>query len=83
MAIKTTRIAASLSVSLAIAASVAAGAGAKIPEIEQDTGVARAQPAVVVVPDAFERAVKRYSVRLRAPASGPDAFERAVARQRR
>jgi hypothetical protein len=83
MAIATTRIALSLSVSLAVAASVAATAGARIPDVEQDSGVAQARPAVVVVPDAFERAVKRYSVGLRASAPGPDAFERAVARQRR
>ena len=81
MAIKTTRIALSLSVSLAVAASVAATAGARIPDVEQDSGGAQAQPAAIVVPDAFERAVKRYSVALRASAAGPDAFERAVARR--
>jgi hypothetical protein len=73
----------SLSVSLAVAASVAATAGARIPDVEQDSGVAQARPAVVVVPDAFERAAKRDSVGLRATAPAPDAFERAVARRGR
>ena len=81
MAIATTRIALSLSVSLAVAASVAATAGARIPEVDEDWGAARTRPAVVVVPDAFERAVQRHSVALRASASVPDAFERAVVRR--
>jgi hypothetical protein len=81
MKVRTTRIAVSLSVSLAVAASVAAGAGARIPDVEQDTGVSQARPAVVVVPDAFERAVKRSAATLRSAAPGLDAFERAAARR--
>lgn len=75
----TRRITASLVVSLAVAASFGPTAGAWIPSVEADEPLSGSR-AIVVVPDAFERAARRQSQKLQAVSPGPDAFERAVRR---
>jgi hypothetical protein len=80
MAIRSTRIAASLAVSVAIGASVAPTAGARIPE--SDWGEpAPAYEAAAAAPDAFERAVQRRLRPPRAAVTVLDAFERAAQRR--
>jgi hypothetical protein len=80
MTIGSTRIAASLAVSVAIAASVAPAGGARIPEADWGES-APAYEAAAAIPDVFERAVQR---RLQTPRAGVtvlDAFERAAQRR--
>jgi hypothetical protein len=77
------RIAVSLSTSVALAAAVAGTAGARIPDGEfGDSGV-QVRPAVVAVPDAFDRALQRRNRTLEATYAGTDAVARAIARRNR
>jgi len=77
-----TRIAVSISASVAIVAAVSGTAGARIPE--GDTGGdAHAQPAVVALPDAIDRAVQLRTRTLGTAFAGPDAVARAIARRNR
>lgn len=69
----------SLVSSVAIAGVLAGTAGAKIPSVDAD-GPLTAARAIVVVPDAFERAATKRTQKLKAVAAGPDAFERAARR---
>jgi hypothetical protein len=83
MARTRTRIAVSLSASIAVVASIAGTAGARIPEGDDGVGAAPARPAVVAVPDAFERAAQRRARALVARFAGTDAVARAIARRNR
>ena len=83
MARTRTRIAVSLSASVAVVASIAGTAGARIPEEDFGDGSAIARPAVVAAPDAVERAVQRRARALEARFAGPDAVARAIARRNR
>ncbi len=84
MGITRTRIAVSLSVSVAAVASVAGTAGARIPEGDFVGGSAvAAQPAVAVVPDAVDRALGRRARTLDTKYAGTDAVARAIARRNR
>jgi hypothetical protein len=79
-----TRIAISVSASIAVVAAVAGTAGARIPEGDSvGGGGSGAQPAVVLVPDAVDRAVQRNARTLGARFAGPDAVARAIARRNR
>ena len=82
MGITRTRIAVSVSASIAVVAAIAGTAGARIPE--GDTvggGGAQARPAVVALPDAVERAVQRNTRTLEVQFAGTDAIARAIARR--
>jgi hypothetical protein len=84
MGITRTRIAVSVSTSIAVVAAVAGTAGARIPEGESGgSGGTQARPAVVAMPDAVDRAVQRNARTLRAQLEGPDAVARAIARRNR
>lgn len=76
------RIAVSLSASVALVATVAGTAGARIPEADLEAPV-QVRPAVVAVPDAFDRAVQRRTRTLEAKYAGADAVARAIARRNR
>ena len=78
-----TRIAVSLSVSVAAVSALAGTAGARIPEGDFGDGAATTRPAVVAVPDVFERAVQRRTRVLEAKYAGTDAVARAIARRNR
>ena len=78
-----TRIAVSLSVSVAAVSVLAGTAGARIPEADFGDAPAQARPAVVAVPDAFERAVQRRTRTLETKYAGADAVARAIARRSR
>jgi len=82
MGITRTRIAASISVSIAVVAAAAGTAGARIPEGDLGGG-ARVQPAIVAVPDAFDRAVHVRTRALEATFADSDAVARAIARRNR
>jgi hypothetical protein len=78
-----TRIAVSLSVSVAVASVLAGTAGARIPEADFGDAPVQERPAVVAVPDAFERAVQRRTRVLEAKYAGADAVARAIAHRNR
>ena len=77
------RIAVSLSASVALVATVAGTAGARIPEADFGEAPVQVRPAVVAVPDAFDRAVQRRTRTLEAKYAGADAVSRAIARRNR
>ena len=77
------RIAVSLSASIAIVASVAGTAGARIPEADLGEAPVQVLPAVVAMPDAFDRAMHRRNRTLEAKYAGADAVARAIARRNR
>jgi hypothetical protein len=77
-----TRIAVSVSASIAVVAAVAGTAGARIPEGETGGG-AQVQPAVVALPDAADRAVRIRTRALETTFAAPDAVARAIARRSR
>ena len=77
------RIAVSLSASVALVATVAGTAGARIPEADFGDGAVQVRPAVVAVPDAFERALQLRTRALEAKYAGADAVARAIARRNR
>jgi hypothetical protein len=84
MGVTRTRIAVSVSASIAVVAAIAGTAGARIPE--GDTvggGGAQARPAAVAMPDAVDRAVQRHTKTLEVQFEGPDAVARAIARRSR
>ena len=84
MGITRTRIAVSVSTSIAVVAAVAGTAGARIPEGDNGGGgVTQVQPAVVAMPDAVDRAVQRNARTLGVQFAGPDAVARAIARRNR
>ena len=84
MGITRTRIAVSVSTSIAVVAAVAGTAGARIPEGDNGGGgVTQVQPAVVAIPDAVDRAVQRNARTLGVQSAGPDAVARAIARRNR
>jgi hypothetical protein len=84
MGITRTRIAVSVSTSIAVAAAVAGTAGARIPEADTGGGGAtQAQPAVVAMPDAVDRAVQRNARTLQVQLVGSDVVARAIARRNR
>jgi hypothetical protein len=79
----TRRFFGALAVATVVAAALGPSAGAWVPSVEADEPIASSQ-AIVLVPDAAERAVKRQAQqKLQATVVGPDAFERAVRRARR
>ena len=80
MAIRSTRIVASLAVSVAIGASVVPTGGARIPEADWGES-APAYEAAAPIPDVFERAVQRRVQAPRAAVTVLDAFERAAQRR--
>jgi hypothetical protein len=77
------RIAVSLSASVAVVASVAGTAGARIPEADFGEAPVQVRPALVAMPDAFDRAMQRRSRTLEAKYAGADAVARAIARRNR
>ena len=77
------RIAVSLSASVVAVAAVAGTAGARIPEADFGDAPAQVRPAVVAVPDAFDRAVQRRTRTLEATYASADAVARAIARRNR
>jgi hypothetical protein len=80
------RVAVSLSTSIAVVAAMAgtAGtAGARIPEADFGDAPVQVRPAVVAVPDAFDRALQRRNRTLEAKYAGADAVARANARRNR
>jgi hypothetical protein len=77
-----TRVAVALSTTIAVVTAVAGTAGARIPEGDAFGGGAQAQPAVVALPDAVERAVQARA-RTLAGASASDVVARAIARHGR
>ena len=83
MGITRTRMAISISVSIAVVAAAAGTAGARIPEGDTGGGGARVQPAIVAVPDAFDRAVHVRTRALEATFADSDAVARAIARRNR
>jgi len=79
-----TRIAVSVSASLAVVAAVAGTAGARIPEADSGGGgEAQTWPSVVVLPDAVDRAVQRNARLLEVRFTSPDVVARAIARRNR
>jgi len=74
-----TRIAITISASVAVVASVAGTAGAVIPNLDAGDGNRQAQPA----PDAIDRALQRRTRTLGTTATGTDAVARAIARRNR
>ncbi len=83
MGITRTRIAVSVSTSIAVVAAIAGTAGARIPEGDTVGGGAQARPAVVALPDSVDRAVQRHTRTLEVQLAGPDAVARAIARRSR
>jgi hypothetical protein len=84
MGIKSTRIAVSVSTSIAVVAAVAGTAGARIPEGDSGgNGGTQARPAMVALPDAVDRAVQRNARTLQVQLAGTDAVARAIARRSR
>jgi hypothetical protein len=77
------RIAVSLSASVAVVASVAGTAGARIPEADFGEAPVQVRPALVAMPDAFDRAMQRRNRTLEAKYAGADAVARAIARRNR
>ena len=74
------RLSGALAVATVVAAALGPSAGAWVPSVEADEPLS-ASRAIVVVPDAGERAAKRRAQqKLQAASSGPDAFERAARR---
>lgn len=78
-----TRIAVSLSVSVAAVSVLAGAAGARNPDADFADVPVQVRPAVVAVPDAFERAVQRRTRVLEAKYSSADAVARAIAHRSR
>jgi len=78
-----TRITVSISASLAVVAAVAGTAVARIPEDDLSDGSTQAQPAVVALPDAVDRAVWVRTRTLEAKFADTDAVARAIARRSR
>jgi len=75
-----TRIAVSLSVSVAAVSVLAGTAGARNPDADfRDVPVQVRPAALVALPDAFERALQRRLRTLEARYAGPDAVARAIA----
>lgn len=74
-----TRIAITISASVAVVASVAGTAGARIPNLDAGDGNTQAQPAA----DAIDRALQRRTRTLGTTATGTDAVARAIARRNR
>jgi len=84
MGTRSTRIAVSVSTSIAIVAAVAGTAGARIPEGDSGgNGGTQVQPAMVALPDAVDRAVQRNARTLQVQLAGTDAVARAIARRNR
>jgi len=84
MGIARTRIAVSVSTSIAVVAAIAGTAGARIPEADSGIGGGtQVRPAVVALPDAVDRAVQRNARTLDVKLAGPDAVARAIARRNR
>ena len=84
MGITRTRIAVSVSTSIAVVAAVAGTAGARIPEADSGgNGGTLVQPAMVALPDAVDRAVQRNARTLQVQLAGTDAVARAIARRNR
>ena len=81
MGVTRTRIAVSVSASIAVVASIAGTAGARIPDGDTVGGGAQARRAVVALPDAVDRAVQRNTRTLEVQFAGPDAVARAIARR--
>ena len=80
---RTHRLSGALAVATVVAAALGPSAGAWVPSVEEDAPIASSR-AIVLVPDAAERAAKRQAQqKLQATVAGPDAFERAVHRARR
>ncbi|HEY7345034.1 MAG TPA: hypothetical protein VH620_05695 [Gaiella sp.] len=77
------RIAVSLSASVMVVAAVAGTAGARIPEADFGDAPVQVRPAMVAVPDAFDRAVQRKTRTLEAKYASADAVARAIARRNR
>jgi len=77
------RIAVSLSASVMVVAAVAGTAGARIPEADFGDAPVQVRPAVVAVPDAFDRALQRRARTLEAKYASADAVARAIARRNR
>ncbi len=77
------RIAVSLSASVALVATVAGTAGARNPDADFADVPVQVRPAVVAMPDAFDRAVQRRNRTLEAKYAGADAVARAIARRNR
>ena len=77
------RIAVSLSASVMVVAAVAGTAGARIPEADFGDAPVQVRPAMVAVPDAFDRAVQRRTRTLEAKYASADAVARAIARRNR
>ncbi len=77
------RIAVSLSASVMVVAAVAGTAGARIPEADFGDAPVQVRPAVVAVPDAFDRALQRRTKTLEAKYASADAVARAIARRNR
>lgn len=82
MGITRARVAVSVSVSIAVVAAAAGTAGARIPEGDMGGG-ARVLPAVVAVPDAFDRAMQVRTRTLEARFADSDTVARAIARRNR
>lgn len=79
-----TRVAVSVSASLAVVAAVAGTAGARIPEADSGGGEGtQARPAIVALSDSIDRAVQRRAHTLEVTFGGPDAVARAIARRNR
>ena len=74
-----TRIAITISASVAVVASVAGTADARIPNLDAGDGNTQAQPAA----DAIDRALQRRTRTLGTTATGTDAVARAIARRNR
>jgi hypothetical protein len=77
-----TRVAVALSATIAVVTAVAGTAGARIPEGDAFGGGAQAQPTLVSVPDAVERAVQ-VRARTLTGTSASDVVTRAIARHAR
>jgi hypothetical protein len=78
-----TRIAISLTASVAVVATIAGSAGARVPILDAGDGIAQSQPAAVAAPDAIDRALQRRTRTLGTTAVGTDAIARAIARRSR
>jgi hypothetical protein len=66
-----------------VVAAVAGTAGARIPEADFGDAPVQVRPAMVAVPDAFDRAVQRKTRTLEAKYASADAVARAIARRNR
>jgi hypothetical protein len=62
---------------------MAGTAGARNPEADFGDAPVQVRPAVVAVPDAFDRALQRRNRTLEAKYAGADAVARAIARRNR